>query len=568
MKKVFAVAVLSSSLVACVDRGLSDQRIEERDEPLLSVTEPQRGSVITGFSSVVVKGTASDPGSGLASVTINGIPVEVEDDGSFELQVPAPVGINLLHTEAIDRDGNVALDTRSVLTGQFVPQQTPVQDAFAARINDATLGAIGLIGAEKVEQTDLGAAIQPFNPIMKKGITCLNVSVFLNQIEKSDVELVLDPVDGGLSFSLAMDDLFVDMDAEFKAVCIGGSSGLYLSASRFQLDGTMALGIGADGRLDAAVIDAVGTFDDFNLDVGFIPGSVVEMIVSDIDVRIANAIATQLETKVPALIEEYFGDFGIERSITLLGNELDMGMKPSAIDFDTSGGTIVLDGRLSIKGDDGGAGYLTTPAALPNFPQLEAPGEGFKLAMSDDIMNAALNAFWAAGVMEKSIDVGAGSDVGLGALVDRVDIYMPLPPVVQMDPASGAALQAVVGDLLLDVVRLDANGADEVVARIAVSAEIALNAEVTPSNAIRLRTSAPVAYVDVVQEGVTGPNPLNDSDVESLAAFVSAQLTTMIGSIVGEIPIPGFQSAAITNLSLQAAPAGGYVVLGGNVEAL
>jgi hypothetical protein len=72
--------------------------------------------------------------------------------------------------------------------------------------------------------------------------------------------------------------------------------------------------------------------------------------------------------------------------------------------------------------------------------------------------------------------------------------------------------------------------------------------------------------VDVLEEGVTGPNILSDEDVELLASFVTARLTTMIGGVVHEVPIPSFDSAAIVNVGTQ--PADGYVMLGGNVQPL
>lgn len=558
-------SIIAAALTGCADRGLNDQRARETTPPVLQVTEPSRAFVADGFTSVMVRGRASDTGSGLASVTINGLAAEVAGDGTFELQLGTPEGITLLHTVATDVDGNVTRDTRSVLAGAFAAAQDPVEDAMAVRVNGDTLSAIGLIGADTVNGMDMGAIAQPYNPIMEKGFTCLNVDVSVDAIDKSDVELTLDPVDGGLAFSFTLHDLFVDMTADFSAVCIPGSAGLSLSASTFRLDGTMALGIDGAGDVAAAVAGAQASFTDFNLDVGIIPGDVVELIVSDIDQRVANAIATQLEGMVPGLIEGTFGEFGVERSVSLLGHQLDLGFKPVVVDFDTSGGTIVLDSRIAIQGQENGIGWLRTPNAIPSMPNAEGPGDGFKLAVADDVFNQALNAFWAAGVMEKSFAVGDGSGQGLGALVDGVDVWLPIPPVVSADPVNGA-VTVTVGDLQVDVLRDDGNGGMQVVSRLSLNASIAIGVEVTPADTLRLRTGSVTTYLDIVEEGVVGPNPLNDADVEALGSFVAAQVTTMVGTIVGELPVPAFPSARVTNLSL--GPAQGYAVMGGNVEPL
>lgn len=567
MKKLLTAVALLSLASACADRGMKDPAVKEGDPPSLNVEKPLRGTVLPATAVTLVEGTVFDAGSGIDTVLVNGEPAFVMDDGRFESYVDLNDGVTLVQVVATDKDGNESVDTRAVLQGTFVPPETAVENAAAARVNDQTLGAIGDIAAEVITETDLGATVAPYNPMLDKGITCVNVQLSVDDLQKSLVVIDLVPTWGGIAVRADVYDLDVPMTAAFEAVCIDGSAGVDLTASRFHMEGTMLMSVDANDRLAADIQMASAYFEDFNLDVGVIPGSVIELFYADVDDLVAGILVDQIAEKVPAMIEQQFGGFGIEKSVTLYGMEIGFGVKPVSVDFTPQGGTIVLDSRIEVKGEAAaGPGYLWTPAAIPSMPSSEAPGDGFRLALADDVVNQALAAFWAAGIFEQSIATGDEGATGLAALVDRVDITMPFPPTVAAK-ATGAAASVTAGDLLVEIVNIDsATGEEQVVTALALSAEIGLDVETDPTGAVRLQTGSPLAWVDVLEDGVTGPNILSDEEVELIASFVTARMTTLIGGIVNELPIPSFDSAAIVNVGTQ--PADGYVMLGGNVEAL
>ena len=568
MKKL---ALLSLSLIAasaCSDRGLRDPAIKESDPPVLVVEKPLRGTVLPETDTTIVEGFASDMGSGLDKVLVNGIEAELDEDGKFTAEIPLADGVTLVQTTAIDEDENEETDTRAVLQGMFVPPNTVVNDAGAARVNDQTLGAIGLIGAEVLTETDMGAAVQPFNPVLDKGFNCLEVQLSVEDVQKSLVMIDLVPTYGGIAIAADVYDLDVPMHATFEALCIDGSASIDLSASRFHMEGTLALSIDGNDELAVAIDPYSAYFEDFNLDVGIIPGNVIEMIYEEIDDKVAELLIGQIASKVPPIVEAQFDGFGFERSVTLYGMDIDFGVRPSSIDFTPQGGTITIDTRIEVKNDPvvaGGPGFLWTPEALPTMPSSEAPGDGFRLAMADDVVNQALSAFWVAGIFEHSIATDTETSEGLGALIDRVDVYMPFPPTVSAK-ATGNAASVTAGDIRIDVLYIDSAGNEEIITALALSAEIGIDVETDVTGAVRLKTSSPLAWVDVLEEEVTGPNPLSDAEVEMLSSFVVARLTTMIGGIVGEVPVPSFSSARITNLGTQ--PTTGYLMLGGNIEPL
>src|SRR6185295_7817509 len=74
--------------------------------PVLTITSPANGAVVSS-STVTITGTASDAGSGLATLTCNGDPVTVQADNSFS-QGPLALkdGFNTFTLIARDNAGN------------------------------------------------------------------------------------------------------------------------------------------------------------------------------------------------------------------------------------------------------------------------------------------------------------------------------------------------------------------------------------------------------------------------------------------------------------------------------
>ncbi|MCZ7400949.1 MAG: Ig-like domain-containing protein [Candidatus Methanoperedens sp.] len=94
--------------------------------PLLIVTQPiNNQSFIT--SSITVSGTATDP-SGIANITVNGIPVTISPSGSFSTTIILVNGSNTITLTATDAspNANTAIVTRTVtFTPPGVPDTTP-----------------------------------------------------------------------------------------------------------------------------------------------------------------------------------------------------------------------------------------------------------------------------------------------------------------------------------------------------------------------------------------------------------------------------------------------------------
>ncbi len=79
----------------------------DSEPPLLELTSPDRGESLDG-DVITVTGTARDEVSGLASLTVNGIDVDVEQDGSFSIDLDPAHGLNHIAALAMDEAGHRA----------------------------------------------------------------------------------------------------------------------------------------------------------------------------------------------------------------------------------------------------------------------------------------------------------------------------------------------------------------------------------------------------------------------------------------------------------------------------
>jgi PGF-pre-PGF domain-containing protein len=100
--------------------------LPDTSPPLLIITQPVNGKVVS-VNTITVSGTATDP-SGILSVTLNGVPLSLAPDGSFNTSVTLATGANLITVVARDNSPstNTATVTRTVTyTPPLVPDTTP-----------------------------------------------------------------------------------------------------------------------------------------------------------------------------------------------------------------------------------------------------------------------------------------------------------------------------------------------------------------------------------------------------------------------------------------------------------
>ena len=557
-----SVLVASLATAGCADRALEDDPVRDPNPPVLTVIAPERGHTAQ-TQSVRVYGQVSDVEGGPVGVAINGVAVQVAADGSFDTTINLPAGLTLIQSVATDESGNETTDTRAVLAGELAPIDRPVREAMAAHLGTETFNALGDLTAGFVQRTDLGAIAGSVNPVVDKGGSCLGVKVNVDDIRKSGTEVQLSPMGGGVQVTLSVTDLEVDMTADYEFSCFGNDAGVYLDADRFTITGMMNIDLTEAGDFDISLVGTSARFEGFSLDVGVIPSSVVEFFVDDIDQKIADMIAGQVEDMVPSMASGFLANLtGSSLELEVLGRTMTVAVTPTLADFTTAGGLIALDTDIRVL--DATGGYVFTPRPMPSPGALSAAGQGFRLAFADDAINQVLTSLHAAGALELSMPLGEGDPAGsiLGSLADRLDVHMPLPPMVRADLDSGK-IDVVIGDLIAEIVDETESG-EGVVTKVAISARIELSVAVSGGRIV-MQTAAPEVWVDVLTDGVTGTNPLNYDQVEVLASAAVKNLAGMTDNFLKEIPIPVFSGTSVTETSFE--PMDGYVIIGGSLTA-
>jgi hypothetical protein len=199
---------------------------------------------------------------------------------------------------------------------------------------------------------------------------------------------------------------------------------------------------------------------------------------------------------------------------------------------------------------------------MPSAGALGAAGQGFRIALADDAVNQVLASLHASGALEFSMPLGdGGAGSALGALADRLDIHMPLPPMVRADVSDGK-VDVVVGDLIAEIVD-ESDSGDSVVTKVAISGRLELSPGIVGGRLV-MQTSAPELWVDVLTDGVTGTNPLAYDQVEVLASAAIKNMAGLVDGFLANIPIPVFGGTAVGDTRFE--PEDGYVIIGGSLS--
>jgi Glucodextranase, domain B len=543
------VGALVGLLVAC-DEPLADDPAIDPEAPVVRITSPERAAYLGDVSTVTVSGAVFDE-SPLASLTINGEPALLAEGGAFSATLPiSPTGTTLFTVEAIDRDGNVGRETRAFSAGPQLVTGLVHRDAVTAAISDSAFLAIGNATARILVQSDLGAWIAPFNPVLSAGSPdgpdCLFGDVSVGALDVGAAQIELYPTAAGLTLVAELSAVKVPMHLRFALLCADGHSEAAMTADKVRITGRFTAAI-KDGRFDLKLVEPRATFEGFHLALPGLPPEVEELL--DLDTALGPVLSWAVEALAAPLLGEALAGLDGDTSLPILDKTLALEVSPAEITFSPVDAVVRLDTRFRFAEDQGGRFV----AAANTAPRMDA-GDGLRLAVADDAVNSLLAGFWSAGGMEVSLDLTTGDYGGLGTLYDRVEISGRLPLAVRAD--RGAAT-VVLPELLASFKKDDA-----VVTQIALNGEIDLAVAQGGDGALRLGTGTPRVFVDILQEGVAGGNPLARSQLEVLASFAVARLAGVATGLIGAVPLPS--GPGLSLIDVTARGDGGYVTIEGD----
>lgn len=554
----FRISFLSAGLVACAaaaligcDEPLADEPAIDPDAPVVRISSPARGAYLGDVSTVTISGSVRDD-SPLRALTINGAPLPLDAlgaDGAFTAIVPvSPTGTALYTVEAIDTDGNLGRETRAFSAGPLVATGQRHADAVTAALSDTAFSALGNAAAALLAGSDLGAWIAPFNPVISKGAPdgpdCLFGDVSIGALDLEGASLELLPTLGGLELVAELSGVTVPMHLRYAAFCVDGQSDVAMTATKVRITGKLTAAI-KEGRFDFKLVGARAAFEGFHLELPGIPGRVVTLL--DLDNALGPVLAWAVEQFAAPMLGDALAGLDGTTSVQVLGKTLELEVTPAELAFSPADARVRLDTRFHVAGDTDGRFV----AAANTRPAMQ-PGDGLELAVADEAVNSLLASFWAARGMELSLDLTTGDYGGLGKLYDRVAISGALPLAVR---AEGGGAQLIVPELTVAFY-----AGDERVTQIALNGEIDVAVGQGGDGALRLATEAPRVFVDILDEGVVGANPLSSSQLEVLVSFALERLTGVATGVLGAVPLPT-SGAGVQLRNVATRGEGGYLMI-------
>jgi hypothetical protein len=542
------MTLLAGLLAAgCADAG--EDQGGDKNAPLIIVTSPDRGSR-SGAETIVVEGRVSDEESGVASLTISGVEVSVDETGSFQAELALESGLNLLHLIATDHSGNQSSSTRAVLSGHFAPADESVRDAAQVYIGQQTLATIAETSEAVLDALDIDQLLVAANPVVSQGTSnCLNATVDLQDISYNDLEVTLEPVDGGIRALVQIVGLQAEARAFHTIACLGGSTALHVAANEVEVEAELQISVSGQ-ELVAQVATSEARFDNLRVDVGILPSAVIEFVVGDFDRKLGAKVSELIAEALPAIVQEKISKFDRDHDLGLLGTVLQVSVKPSAVHFDESGGTVHLTTKITGHAD--GLPYLSNPMPLPSI----LADKGVSVAIADDALNQGLSALWDTGALNRRMELRSesGADIG-GGIFDHIQLLAPLPPVIGAGSAD-RSLKLSVGDIQLHLLK---GGEDKPISRIALSLELDIHVEEVDGQLKIMTSGEPTIYMERLGDG----GFLNERDLEILVAFASNTLSGDLNRLLGEIPIPSYGGTGITGATVSAQD--GYLQVGANL---
>lgn len=550
-RRLAVLAVAALGLAAGCDAPLADDPAIDPEAPVVRISSPARGAYLGDVASVVVTGAVLDE-SPIRSLTINGEPVTLTADGSFSATLPiAPTGTSLFTAEAIDVDGNVGRETRAFSSGPLLATGLRSRDAVTAAISDTAFLAIGNAAASLIANSDLGAWIAPSNPVLRAGSPdgpdCLFGEVSIGKLDVASASIELLPTAGGLELVAELRGVTVPMHLRYAALCADGQSDVAMTATKVRIAGRFTVAI-AEGRFDIRLVAPAATFEGFHLALPGLPDEVAELL--DLDRALGPVLSWAVEQLAAPMLSDALAGAGGATQLPVLGKTLDLEVIPTELTFSPVDAQIRLDTRFHFPGDPAGR-FVAAPNTRPSMST-----GGLRVAVAHDAVNSLLAGFWSARGMDLSFDLTTGDYGGLGKLYDRVELQGLLPLSLQ---AEGGTSQLVIPELVVSFER-----GDQRVTQIALNGSIDLAIEQGGDGALRLATGTPRIFVDILQEGVEGSNPLASSQLETLVAFALARLTGVATTVIGAVPLPSGPGAQLRNVRAQGK--GGYLVIDGTAD--
>ena len=521
-----------------------------REPPVLKVTSPQRSLVQGDAGNITVTGTVApnELGTPVEKVLVNNVQANLNGDGTWQAVIQVQEGATLIETVARDKDGGQAFDTRAVHAGEIRQAGANIDNAVTAAMSAKAFQKISAAAGPMIEGLDIGAMIAPMQPMQHSGDSggedCLFERVFINDINFSNVDIQLIPVQGGLSFRAQIDGLDVPGYARYAVACVDGQTNLRVTADRVVVAGTLLVSPNGMQGFKTDLVDQTVQMTNFRFNASGIPGTILDMI--DINSTIQTVIAKGAELAMEPAMNAALGGLAGPKSLNVLGKDMTVAVSPSDISFDASGALVTMNMSMSIAGTES-AQYIYTNNGLPSMES----GDGFALGIADDLANGMMAQAKALGLLNLSMPA-------VGGTFDAANIEMTLPPMISADPTDGT-MKIILGDMIATFTQKGVP-----VAKAAINAKIDLKIDEAGNGyAVAINLGQPNIKFTVLDD-IENVSRMSDEDLAKASqACLGAQIEH-ISALLVNIPLPAVAGLQMRNLSVGSD--NGYVMVRGTLE--
>ena len=509
-----AILLFSAAVIpACSSAGTDEP-------PTLEVLTPERGTQ-SDSSTVRVTGRAN-----ASKVTVNGTEAILQKDGTFEATLDVADGITLIETHAIRGDIDLR-DVRAVMAGSLSPTDGSISGPIAARVGADGFMKVGGALAATAQALDWQALALGMNPVYDSS-GCNSAVINIQELSVGTIGIGLTPKSGAVGAGVTIDDVYVKMKINFRAVCIGGSTTAVVRSSRAHINGDLALAA-SNGKLAATLPSSSVQLDGFSLDVSGVPGAIESLVKGEARKAAEKALNNVIKQQVPAKAGDALGGLLAQPINTnLMGHATAFTITPSSVVIDDNGLVAAVDGKVLVSGGEGGM-FVSSPMPLDTM----AWGDGdIGLALADDVVNQLLSGLWATGAITPTVQL-EGPLAVLSAVLDSnttaLKLDMKLPPMVR---ANNGVIELAVGDLMLSA--RDSN--DVELQSFALSLTTTLAATPGASGNIAVTLGEPTIKAQVIKQSAT-----EDTTGEQLEGIVDGAwglVGNMLGDTIGAMPMP------------------------------
>ncbi|MFN3197819.1 MAG: hypothetical protein ACE366_05310 [Bradymonadia bacterium] len=563
------------ALLGCVPSGPAETPVCEQaafyvdaGAPTLTVESPADGVVLGGdlTETIPVRGVALDAG-GSVSVLVNGLRVEVAEDGSFGIDLPAQFGLNRVVVTA--DDGVRQPPVQVVREALWAPHYLEIGEAPLALDTVMWLNleqGILSSGAPRPPEVDgvqptedltslielIVEAIDPGELLGPLGLD-EGLAIELSEADIGPVELSMAWSTSGLEIFLRLPRLSLEIEGE-----------LALEGTPIVLDGTLTAALAGfatveinevEGNLVVEVDEASVALESLDGDLGDPRAQAVldtfgSQFRGVVEGAVDDVLRGVLVEQLPALVEVAL--LSLTDALGDLPLNLDTGVEgvpPVRMRLALDPDTLTLRRQATMGLTFSGEithenGAPVPPHQSPGLPTLTAPdgpargipeaaGGPLTLGVHLDLVNAILHEVWRGGLLtlEPALPEAAQG------LVDEVTLDGRLPPlVVPADPWAETALEAQIGALDINVVRPGAPEPDRYTLSIRAGLDLRPEGEGL--------TLALADRPDVVAQYLGGPQPLAAYPEDVVAELVATAIWPAVAdALAGGLALPVGTSA-------------------------